>query len=268
MKRILIFCLLALVLACAKSPLGRRQLTLMPDDQMNQMGIMAFDEMKTAVPIESDPLINAYVRCIADPIVAEAVDQTGVAQWEIVVFQDETPNAFALPGGKIGVHTGLLTVAGTPDQLAAVIGHEVGHVIARHSNERVSTSYVAQTGLSIAQVMSGEMDPQQQQYLMAALGIGAQVGIMLPYSRSHEREADLIGLDLMAQAGFDPEASVQLWYNMMAAGGGAPPEWLSTHPSGDSRIEELEERMPLAHGLFMTARQNGKHPRCVAPPLP
>ncbi len=254
--------LLLLVLACAISPLGRRQLKLIPDGEMNQLGLAAFDEMKTTGDLAEDPRALAYIRCISEAILAEAMDPTGVADWEVQLFDDETPNAFALPGGRIGVHTGLLDIARTADQLAAVIGHEVGHVIARHGNERISTSYVATAGMSVVEIWLGDKDPKDRENIMQLLGVGTAIGVMLPFSRTHESEADIVGLELMARAGFDPRASVELWENMMAAGGGAPPEFLSTHPSGDTRIRDLQASMPGAMQLFDQARASGKNPRC------
>jgi predicted Zn-dependent protease len=142
-----------------------------------------------------------------------------------------------------------------------VIGHEVAHVIARHSNERISQAYATQTGLQLAQVAAGASSPAQQQ-LIGLLGAGAQYGIILPYSRTHESEADLIGLDLMALAGFDPAASVQLWTNMSGQGNQQPPEILSTHPSHRRRINDLEQRVPAARQLYTAARHAGKKPTC------
>jgi len=233
-----------------------------PDAQMNQLGLAAFDEMKSTGPIADDPRTLAYVQCVADAILGQVSDPTGVGDWELQLFEDETPNAFALPGGRIGVHTGLLDVALTPDQLAAVIGHEIGHVIARHGNERISTSYIATAGLSVVEIWMGDKDPADREKILQLLGVGATLGVMLPFSRTHEREADLIGLDLMARAGFDPRASVELWENMMAAGGAAPPEFLSTHPSGESRIRELQEEMPAALESYEAAQRVGRRPRC------
>jgi predicted Zn-dependent protease len=181
--------------------------------------------------------------------------------WEIVVFRDDTPNAFALPGGKIGVNTGLFSVARNQDQLATVLGHEVAHVVAQHSNERVSTAYAAESGLQLAQAIAGAPGAEQSQ-LLALLGLGAQVGILLPYGREQEREADLIGLDLMADAGFDPRESIALWQNMAQAGGGQPPEFLSTHPSHGTRIQALAQRMPEALARADAARRRGALPAC------
>jgi predicted Zn-dependent protease len=183
--------------------------------------------------------------------------------WDVVVFKDDDANAFALPGGKIGVNSGLLKVAKTPDQLAAVIGHEVSHVIANHSNERVSTAFATESGLQLASALAGAASPTQQQ-LFGLLGVGiAQFGVLLPFSRTQESEADAVGLDLMASAGFDPRQSIDLWRNMAAAGGGArPPEFLSTHPGHETRIHNLEARLPHALPIYEQAVKAGKRPSC------
>jgi predicted Zn-dependent protease len=155
----------------------------------------------------------------------------------------------------------LLKVAENQDQLAAVIGHEIGHVVAHHSNERVSTSSVAQLGLAAASEIAGGGAGSQE--LMALLGVGAQVGVLLPFSRTQETEADLIGLDLMADAGFDPRASVKLWQNMAAASkGAAPPEFMSTHPAHGTRITGLTKRLPSAVPIYERARSQGRRPQC------
>lgn len=261
MKRVACAALLVFT-ACATSPLGRRQLVLFPDAEMRAMGVASFDKLRSEMRATSDERAIRRVRCVADAITAQVdAPEASGGSWEVVVFEDESANAFALPGGKIGVHTGLLRVAANPDQLATVIGHEVAHVLANHSNERVSQAYAAQTGMSLAQAIAGAETPLQQQ-LLGLLGVGAQVGILLPYSRAHESEADLLGLDLMARAGFDPEESVSLWRNMAQAGGGSPPELLSTHPSNETRIRNLEARIPAAAKLRDAARQAGRRPAC------
>jgi predicted Zn-dependent protease len=247
--------------ACSLSPLGRRQLKLYPETEMARMGLASFATMKRQVPQSTDARAIGYVRCVAVAVLA-GVPGTAPAQWEVVVFEDETANAFALPGGRIGVHTGLLKVATSQDQLAAVLGHEVAHVTAGHANERISQLSLAQAGLTIAQVAAGPPSASQQQ-LFGLLGMGAQLGILLPYSRQHETEADLVGLDYMAAAGFDPRRSVDLWRNMSRAGGQQPPEFLSTHPSHGRRIQDLENRMPSAMRLYESARQAGRRPACA-----
>jgi predicted Zn-dependent protease len=246
---------------CATSPTGRKQVMLAPDAQMNSMGAQAFDQMKQETPIDSSPASNAYVRCITDPITAAARGQTDVKEWEVVVFKDESANAFALPGGKIGVHTGIMKVAKSDAQLAAVLGHEVGHVIARHGNERVSQGLLAQGVMLGAGAMAA--DSPYRGMILGALGLGAQFGVLLPYGRTQENEADVIGQKLMAQAGFDPRQSVELWKNMAAASGGkSPPEFMSTHPAEKNRISSLEKNMPEAMRLYEQARAAGKRPSC------
>jgi predicted Zn-dependent protease len=177
--------------------------------------------------------------------------------WEVVVFKDDNPNAFALPGGKMGVYTGMLKVAENQDQLAAVLGHEVGHVLAQHGNERISQQQLTNVALAAA-AGSGYLDAASMQ----ALGLGAQIGILLPYSRTHESEADVIGLDLMSEAGFDPRESVQLWKNMQKASDGAPPEFLSTHPSSSTRIDNLLGGMADALKIYNDAHAKGNKPSC------
>ena len=249
--------------SCATSPLGRKQVLLLGDSQMDTMGVQSFEELKSKTPIEHDARTNAYVRCIADAVIGAATGRTSNRTWEIVVFRDPTANAFALPGGKIGVHTGILPVAKTPAQLAAVLGHEVGHVIARHGNERVSQGEIASILLSGVDLALQKMESSEKNALLAGLGLGAQVGVLLPFSRAQESEADLIGLELMARAGFDPDQSVELWKNMSAASKGAPPEWLSTHPSSSSRIAALESHAPSWKGTYIEMVRSGRNPSCV-----
>jgi len=252
-----------LCFACATSPLGRKQLLLIGDSQMNSLGAQSFEEMKKKTPIERDPKINAYVQCIVRPVAEAARSRLNVDSWEVVVFQDPTANAFALPGGKIGVHTGILPVAKTPDQLAAVLGHEVGHVIARHGNERVSQGEAAAIVLGVADLALNKMEKGKRSVLMASLGLGVQFGVLLPFSRSQESEADLIGLELMAKAGFDPNQSVNLWENMIAASGGkAPPEWMSTHPASENRIANLRANIPARLPDYEAAKSQGRVPVC------
>jgi len=247
------------LLGCTTSPLGRSQLQLFPESEMAAMGAAAYQQMRQEMPVSSDERAQRIVGCIAETITGAIEGAYAGTSWEVTLFEEPSPNAFALPGGKIGVHTGLLEVARNQDQLATVMGHEVAHVLAGHSNERVSTQYATQAGISAVQVISGGTSPAQQQ-LLGLLGVGA---VILPFSRAQEREADLMGLDLMARAGFDPEQSVELWENMAAAGGASPPEFLSTHPSHGTRIQHLRERMPGAMLLREGSRQRGLEPRCA-----
>ena len=258
LKKILLTAVTALGLsACATSPTGRTQLLYMPDNQVNQMGLQAFDSMKSKNPISRDPRYNQFAQCVAYALTREVG-----GQWEVVVFEDETLNAFALPGNKIGVHSGLINLVDNQDQLAAVIGHEIGHVMSRHSNERLSQETAVSTGLSMIQAVA---QPQSAlgQTAMGLLGVGAEYGVLMPYSRLHETEADTIGLDLMARAGFDPRQSINLWLKMDQAAKSQPIEFLSTHPSHGSRIDNLKQHMNQALQLQQQAWQMGKQPRCT-----
>lgn len=247
--------------ACATSPTGRRTLYLFPEGQMAQMGAQAYDQIRDEQQVEQSGAVNRYVRCVANALTGQ-LDSSDV-NWEVTVFKDDTANAFALPGGKIGVHTGLLDVADNQSQLAAVVGHEIEHVRARHGNERMSSAQLANAGVSVLAILAGEAGIASQRNAMALLGVGVQVGVLLPFSRAQESEADVLGLDLMAKAGFDPRESVQLWQNMAAANNGQQPaEFMSTHPSHGTRIQDLQERMPYAMQLYQQAQQRGLRPRC------
>lgn len=256
---ILLFLSSLFFMACSTTPTGRQQINFMSDDQMASMGEQSFAEMKKQQKISKDPRTNQYVQCVARQVLS--VVPTEIKDWEIVVFEEPSANAFALPGGKIGVHTGILKVAKNADQLAAVLGHEVAHVIANHGSERVSQSVLTQTTMQAAQIALNAKT-QNGQMLMAALGLGAQYGILLPYGRKQESEADEIGLQYMAEAGFDPSQAVALWHNMASQGSGQPPEFLSTHPSNENRIQKLTQLQPSALNLRNSALSKGIKPNC------
>ncbi|RUR29753.1 M48 family peptidase [Vreelandella andesensis] len=256
--------LCASVAACSTSPTGRSQLLLLSDDQLNQMGQQAFAQYQQDIPTAGQAS-HRYVQCITDAIVRVLPAEQRNLDWQIRVFESEQPNAFALPGGYMGVNTGMLNIATTQNQLASVVGHEIGHVIANHANERASTQSATSLGLSVLSSASGMQTPGGQQ-LMGVLGMGAQYGIALPFSRRHETEADVIGLQLMAQAGFDPRESVTVWENMQAASsGGSPPAWMSTHPNEGQRIQGLQANMNNAMASYEQARNSGRTPNCPRP---
>jgi predicted Zn-dependent protease len=262
-KTVLLGCLAAaFVAACSQSPLGRSQFLLVSDAQVNQAGAASFREMQAKIPQSRDTRQVAYVNCVSAAIINEIprLQTPGrlrvPAGWEIALFDSKDINAFALPGGKVGVYTGLLRVATTQDQLAAVVGHEVTHVLAGHSAERYSQTVTSELGGAVVQVATG-IDGQ-------LLGLASQAFFLLPFSRAHETEADLLGLDLMATAGFDPRQAIALWQNMARASGGKPPQFLSSHPSDETRIRKLSERLNTAMPLFERARVEGRAPRCGA----
>jgi predicted Zn-dependent protease len=248
---------LLMLTGCATSPTGRSQLMFMPESQMTEMGLQAFTTIKKETPIDKNATTNAYVQCVGQAITREV----GRGSWEIVVFEDKDANAFALPGNKIGVNTGLLKVAQNQDQLATVLGHEVAHVISHHSNERVSQKFAVQEGVNLISALASPHSGTGQS-LMGLLGVGAQYGILMPYSRIQESEADLVGLDLMAKAGFNPRESINLWKNMTRSGGSQRPEFLSTHPSHSTRITDLNAHMAVALHLQQQAIQRGRQPSC------
>ncbi|NRA72512.1 MAG: M48 family metallopeptidase [Gammaproteobacteria bacterium] len=246
-----------------KSPTGRTQALMYSSSDMSTLGAQSFEEMKKKEKIVTDHRVNGYVKCIANAITAQVPASYGVTNWEVVVFDSKQVNAFALPGGHIGVYTGLMGVATTADQLAAVIGHEVGHVLANHSNERLSRNQLTSMGMNMANGAFDMAGIQNKQIWMQGLGLGAQYGIALPFGRSQESESDLIGLDMMAKAGFAPQASVSLWQAMgKASGGQAPMEFLSTHPSNSHRISDLNNNMASATTAYNQARAAGNRPNC------
>lgn len=259
-KTALILLTITVFIACSESPTGRNQLTLIPDGRMAALGENAFEEMKGSVPVVDDPRINRYVQCITDKLIAQLPGEQ--PEWDVTVFQNATPNAFALPGGNIGVHTGMLKIAKTPDQLAAVIGHEIGHVLADHGNERLTQQLGVSVVFFLVNLFFDEPGSIEQEVLLRTLGIGTHVGVLLPFSRAHEREADILGLELMSRAGFDPAESVRLWQNMAQRSQGQPMEFLSTHPSHESRIEKLSEEVDYYDKLYKEALAKGRNPQC------
>jgi metalloendopeptidase OMA1, mitochondrial len=236
--------LVAAVLAsCESVPItGRSQLNLLSEPDEVQMGVQAYKEVVGKAKVSSDPVANAQVTRVAQRIIA--VSEKPDLPWEVKVIDENQANAFALPGGKIAVYTGILPITRDDAGLAAVIGHEVGHVLARHGAERVSQQMVAQ-GLGGA-LVGGVLGTDPQTSQMVA-GLFAQ-GLMLPWGRKQESEADQIGLILMAKAGYDPRAARDLWVRMAEAskGGSRPPEFLSTHPSEETRIRQIEAWLPEA----------------------
>ena len=253
----------ALLASCAQSPTGRSQMLLFSPQQMNQLGADSFTQMKQQEKVSTDARMNAYVGCVAKAVTAQVPASYGITNWEVVVFDSKQVNAFALPGGKIGVYTGIFKVATSQDQLAAVIAHEIGHVTARHHDERITRQVYAQTGLGVAGALAGSRYGEGAQQTTGQLG-GAllQGAFLLPNSRVQESEADVVGQELMAKAGFNPESAVALWRNMGAAGGARPPQWLSTHPDPASRLRELQARAAGLMPVMQAARSSGHTPRC------
>lgn len=255
----------ALVAACATttSPTGRTQrVGAVSQEQLNQLGAEAFAQAKASKPQSSSAQQTGYVRCVVNAVVRE-LPANAQGGWEVALFNDATPNAFALPGGKVGVHTGIFSVAKNQDQLAAVIAHEIGHVISRHHDERISRQVGTQTGLGILGALIGSRYGSGAANTVNQVGgVAAQSLILLPNNRTQETEADVVGQQLMARAGFDPRQAVSLWENMAAASGSRAPEFLSTHPDPRARLAELNARAGGLVATYQQARASGRSPNC------
>lgn len=267
MKPLLLGLALAVALSgCATttSPTGRTQYVgAVSQQQLDQLGAQAFAEAKAKMPQSTDPRQTAYVRCVVNALVRELPPQWQQGGWETALFVNPEPNAFALPGGKVGVQTGIFTVAKNQDQLAAVLGHEMGHVVSRHHEERITRQMETQTGLQLISALLGSRYGQGAADATNQLGgVAAQGLFVLPMSRQQESEADVVGQQLMARAGFDPREAVNLWQNMIAAGGSRPPVWLSTHPDPQSRMDELRARAAGLVPVYEQARAHGVRPQC------
>jgi len=246
------------VVACRTVPeTGRRALSLLPESQLRAMGGEAFQQIKQQEKLSDDPEARRRVQRVGTRIARVTESSTGVPadQWEFATFASDQKNAFALPGGRVGFFEGILEVAETDDELATVMGHEVAHVAARHGSERMSQALLVSLGGMGLSVALRDKPAQTQQLFLAAYGLGAQVGYLLPNSRQHELEADQIGLLYMARAGYDPRASVDFWEGMAAASeGGQPPTFLSTHPNHGQRIDRLQDYMPRAMEEYRKSR--------------
>lgn len=260
--RYLIPSLLAICLsACVTSPTGRSQLMMVSDSQMSQMGLTAFNDMRTQGKFVDAPAEHAYATCVAQALIAVLPPPWNGQQWEVQIVGDDSANAFALPGGRIGVNRGMFKLANNQDQLAVVLGHELSHVVARHGAERVSDNMATQVAVAAGTAYAGSRGDTAG-YAAAALGLGAQVGILLPFSRLQESEADTLGQRYMAQAGFDPRAAVTLWQKMDQQGGSKPPAFLSTHPSSGNRAQVLAQQAQQLLPTYEQVRASGHVPKC------
>ena len=251
----------ALLVACATttSPTGRTQYVGgVSQQQLNQLGEQAFAEAKQKTPQSRDARQTTYVGCVVNAVVRQLPAPWNQQRWDYALFENADANAWALPGGKVGVYTGIFKVATNQDQLAAVVAHEIGHVIARHHDERITR----QLGAAGAVQLLGSLAGDYSQIATHGGSVLAQAGFLLPNSRAQETEADVVGQELMAQAGFDPRGAVGLWRNMSAASGARPAQWLSTHPDPASRLRELESRAEGLLPAMQGARRAGQIPRC------
>jgi len=223
---------IVLVAGCATNEVtGREQFIIVDESQLQQASLQAWAQMRQQVPQWRNAAAQRRLEQVGGRIVQAA--GRGNQNWEFVLFDSPQKNAFVLPGGQVGFYRGLYEISERDDYMATVLGHEVGHVTGRHAAERYSREVATQTALQVAGTQINS------QLAMAALGLGAQVGVSLPFSREQEAEADIIGLQYMQRAGYDPRQSIPFWQRMQEGGGSRPPEFLSTHPDPDNRIERL-----------------------------
>ncbi|MGV7227250.1 MAG: M48 family metallopeptidase [Nitrospirales bacterium] len=267
---------------CQTNPYtDRSQFLLMPSGYMNELGAAQYGEtlQDSKVVLSKDPREIEPVKRVAARIIAAAkrskyAEAAKSFDWEVTVIKDDnTKNAWALPGGKIAVYTGIFPMAKTEAGLAAIMGHEVVHALAQHGGERMSQGLMAQVGMSAAAILLSTQggNPALNQLGMQAMGLGLQAGVLLPFSREHESEADYIGVLLAADAGYDPREAVRIWERMAAASGGAAqPEFLSTHPANETRIADLNRWMPEALAIYQRATKASVNtlPPIIATPPP
>jgi len=260
LKKLTRFAGLAFLTACTTVPItGRRQLSLVSDNEVNALAATQYREVIAKSALSGNAQHNALVKRVGQRIQVavetyfrqqNAADQLSGYQWEFNVIQDDKQqNAWCMPGGKVAVYTGILPITQDETGLAVVMGHEVAHAVAKHGNERMSQGLVQQLGGSALSVALQNNAPATQEMALQAFGVGSSLG-MLKYGRNQELEADRLGLIFMAMAGYSPDAAIGFWQRMEAKGGAAPPEFLSTHPSSGTRIADIQRQLPEARKYY------------------
>ena len=247
----------ALVLgACSSQP------TQQSRAEMEAEAARAFNQMRASMPLVTDRETIDFVACVAQAVVEVLEPPYNDIEWELAIFESESVNAFAMPGGKIGVLSGLLRVTENEHQLATVIGHEIAHVTAEHSANRAKQAGLTNFGINAVAIILGGGYSGATYTAQQAIAYGATLGISLPYKRGQESEADVIGLEYMARAGFDPRQSVPLWQRMDASSDKKPAEFMSTHPASETRIENLINEWQKTLPLYNQALEEGRTPDC------
>jgi len=255
--------LLALTVSCSNVPLtGRKQFTAIPSSQMLALSADSYSQVLSETPISDNTAYNAAVNRVGKKVVVaveEYMAMNGLSsriegfEWQFNVLESEDVNAWCMPGGQIAFYEGIMPVCGDDNGIAIVMGHEIAHAIAKHGNERMSQQLLINMGgIALSEALETEKE-QTQQLALLAFGVGTQLGVSLPYSRTHESEADELGLYFMAMAGYDPRTAPAFWERMEQAGGARPPEFLSTHPDPLNRMQHLQEIMPKAMEYYNAA---------------
>jgi len=240
------------VQGCSTVPVtGRKSLSLVSEGQEMQLGLASFEQLKKETPINHNPALNEMVQRVGKRVAAVAIKDMPNAQWEFVVFESPEANAFCLPGGKVGIYTGILPITKTDAGMATVMSHEIGHAVAHHGAERMSQAMLMQTGGQVVNSAVAAYDPAWQSAAALAYGAGTKVGLELPHDRKQESEADHIGLIYMARAGYDPAEAISFWerfaaYNKEHGGANSTPAFLRTHPLDNVRIQQLKTWLPEA----------------------
>jgi predicted Zn-dependent protease len=257
MKRIILYALLVVTLASCSTVLltGRKQLSLVSDSEVLTSSFQSYKQFIDSVPVSKDKVNTALVKKVGLNIskaVEAYLNANGMSAdaatyaWEFNLVKDTAVNAFCMPGGKVVVFEGILPVTKNETGLAVVLGHEIAHAVAKHSNERMSQQMMVQYGSALTNILVSSKSAATQNTINMVYGIGAQYGYMLPYSRKHELEADRLGLIFLAMAGYDPNQAVAFWERMAANSKGAPMEFMSTHPSDATRIAQIKQYLPEA----------------------
>ena len=263
-RLIAVLIVLLLFQSCSLVPLtGRRQLSLVSDAEMMSTSFVQYDQFLSENPISTDARRRNEVSRVGGRI-QQAVEsyfaqnrmsqELAGFQWEFNLIQNEQANAWCMPGGKVVVYSGILPITSSESGLAVVMGHEIAHAVAKHSNERMSQALLSQLGGQTLSAALQQETQATQNVWMSLFGAGVQLGAMLPYSRIQETEADHLGLVFMAMAGYDPNDAVAFWQRMSQAGGASPPEFLSTHPSDSNRIHKIESEIPEAMKYYRATR--------------
>lgn len=256
-KLLVIICTIALYLSCATNPFtGNKTLALVPNSQIFPTAFAQYNQFLSENKVVKNTANAEMITRVGQRIAVASerwLNANGYKgyltdyKWEYHLIEDKAVNAWAMPGGKIVFYTGILPIAENETAIAAIMGHEVAHALANHGQQRMSSGVLQQTGAVVVGVATSDKSNEAQQAWKQAYGIGTTVGVMLPFSRNHEAQADEIGIKLMAIAGYNPDEAAELWKRMKAnSDGKAPPEFLSTHPSNDSRISNLKQLAPIA----------------------
>lgn len=259
LTRLTALMIVIVLMGCTTVPVtGRRSFAILPSSELASMSIESYKKVLDEATLSEDQAQIDFVVSVGERL-ARATEtylqlndfSTENLAWEFnVIKEDDTVNAWAMPGGKIAVYTGILPIAQDADGLATVLGHEIGHAIAAHGNERMSQAMMVQLGGVALSTATRNQPGKTSNIFMQSYGAASSVGLLLPYSRLHETEADTIGLTLMAMAGYDPRAAIPFWERMNASGGNRPPQFLSTHPAPATRIQNIREHLPEAMAVY------------------